>query len=155
MNRYWKHEEENAVLVSVLDRDCFVWLKTQKKPYNFEITHCHWETMPKKRPIDPIHPETTLEDKFDQLQLTPAAFARDLGVPPNKKYSIIAGERAIPADTAFWVQKWLGISADFWMKLQETCRLDRAKELHSSENRKAVRSAKHMRDNLPRPVKRP
>ncbi len=38
--------------------------------------------------------------------------------PTNRIYQILAGKRAITADTALRLGRWFGTGADFWMNLQ-------------------------------------
>ncbi|HYK85397.1 MAG TPA: HigA family addiction module antitoxin, partial [Ktedonobacteraceae bacterium] len=41
---------------------------------------------------------------------------------------LIAGKRAMTADTALRLDKWLGVSAAFWMNLQKRYELDIARD---------------------------
>lgn len=100
--------------------------------------------MAEKRPIYPIHPGTVLKDELDELQVRPVELARDLHVPPNRLYQIIAGKRGMTADTALRLQRWFGISARFWMNLQGTFELECAEELHEAEIQRTVRPGKHI-----------
>lgn len=84
--------------------------------------------MNKKRPIYPIHPGQILADELAELKMTPAKLARDLHVPSNRLYQILAGRRAMTADTALRLEQWLGVEAAFWMNLQKSYELDLAAE---------------------------
>lgn len=97
-----------------------------------------------KRPIYPIHPGAILKDELDELQITPAALARDISVPPNRLYQLIAGNRAMTADTALRLQRWFGISASFWMNLQSSYELDCAEECDHDEIQRTVRVGEHL-----------
>jgi len=79
---------------------------------------------PKKRPVYPIHPGTLLADDLAALGVSPAALARALHVPSNRIYQVIAGKRAMTADTALRLEQWLGVSAVFWMNVQKRYELD-------------------------------
>jgi addiction module HigA family antidote len=81
-----------------------------------------------KRPIHPVHPGQVLADELVELQTTPTALARELHVPANRISQLIAGKRAMTADTALRLEKWLGVSAQFWMNLQKRYELDRARD---------------------------
>ena len=72
-----------------------------------------------KRPTYPIHPGTILADELAELNTSPTQLARELHVPPNRISQLIAGKRAMTADTALRLEKWLGVSAVFWMNLQK------------------------------------
>ena len=50
--------------------------------------------------------------------MTAADLARELSVPPNRIYQLIAGKRAMTADTALCLSQWFGTSAELWMNLQ-------------------------------------
>jgi antitoxin HigA-1 len=81
-----------------------------------------------KRSIYPIHPGSILADELAELDITPTQLAREIHVPPNRISQLIAGKRAMTADTALRLEKWLGVSAAFWMNLQKRYELDIARE---------------------------
>jgi addiction module HigA family antidote len=66
----------------------------------------------------PIHPGEVLADELDEAGLSAAAFARQIGVPPNRVSQILAGKRAISGDTALRLAHWFEMSPRFWMNLQ-------------------------------------
>ncbi|HUK46548.1 MAG TPA: HigA family addiction module antitoxin [Terriglobales bacterium] len=76
----------------------------------------------------PIHPGEILGDELMELGISAAELARILGVPPNRISQIIAGKRAISADTALRLARYFGTSADMWMNLQKTYELDLARQ---------------------------
>ncbi len=75
----------------------------------------------------PIHPGEILADELKEISLSAAELARTLAVPPNRISQIIAGKRAITADTALRLARYFGTSADLWMNLQKTYELDLAR----------------------------
>jgi antitoxin HigA-1 len=77
-----------------------------------------------KRPIYPIHPGAILADELVELDTSPTQLVRELHVPPNRISQLIAGKRAMTADTALRLEQWLGVSAAFWMNLQKRYELD-------------------------------
>jgi len=81
-----------------------------------------------KRPIYPIHPGEILADELVELNQTPTELARELYVPANRISQLIAGKRAMTADTALRLERRLGVSAAFWMNLQKRYELDVARE---------------------------
>ena len=81
-----------------------------------------------KRPVYPIHPGEILADELAELNISPTELARKLHVPANRISQLIAGKRSMTADTALRLEKWLGVSATFWMGLQNTYELDIARE---------------------------
>ena len=86
-----------------------------------------------KRSVYLIHPGEVLREELEELKISPAKVARELHVPANRLYQLIAGKRAMTADTALRLEKWLGVSADFWMNLQKRYELDLALEGLRSE----------------------
>lgn len=95
-------------------------------------------TETEKRPIYPIHPGTILADELAELHTTPADAARELHVPANRLYQLIAGKRAMTADTALRLEQWLGVTASFWMNLQKSYELDLAAEQIGEEIKHTV-----------------
>ena len=74
--------------------------------------------MPRKRP--PTHPgEMLLEEFVKPLEVTQVELARRLGVSYPRLNEIIKGRRAVTTDTALRLSRVLGMSADFWLGLQQ------------------------------------
>lgn len=94
--------------------------------------------MIEKRPVYPIHPGQILADELAEIKMTPAELARELHVPSNRLYQIIAGRRAMTADTALRLEQWLGVEAAFWMNLQKSYELDLAAEQIGDEIKRTV-----------------
>ena len=97
-------------------------------------------TTTEKRPIYPIHPGSILADELGELNISPAELARELHVPSNRIYQLIAGKRAMTADTALRLEQWLGVEAAFWMNLQKSYELDIAKEQIGEEIKRTIHS---------------
>ncbi len=94
--------------------------------------------MTEKRPMYPTHPGEVLAGELEELDMTPAELARALHVPSNRLYQLIAGKRAMTADTALRLEQWLGVSAGFWMNLQKRYELDVATEQIGDEIKRTV-----------------
>lgn len=71
----------------------------------------------------PIHPGEILEDELVELGMSAAELARALYVPPNRVSQIIAGKRAITADTALRLGRWFGTGPQLWLNLQQAYEL--------------------------------
>src|SRR6266699_3668654 len=82
----------------------------------------------RKRPLYPIHPGEILADELMELNTSPTELARELHVPANRISQLVAGKRAMTAATALRLERWLGVSAAFWMNLQKRYELDIARE---------------------------
>jgi addiction module HigA family antidote len=76
----------------------------------------------------PIHPGEILKDELDELGISAAELARQIEVPANRVSQILAGRRAVTADTALRLARWFGTSPELWMNLQQTYELDLARE---------------------------
>jgi addiction module HigA family antidote len=94
--------------------------------------------MTQKRPIYPIHPGEVLAGELEELKMTAAALARELHVPSNRIYQLVAGKRAMTADTALRLEQWLGVEAAFWMNLQKSYELDVAAEQIGDEIKRTI-----------------
>ena len=65
-----------------------------------------------------VHPGEILADELEEFGVTPSAFARQIGVPPNRVSRIIAGKRSVSADSALRFGRWFGVEPQFWLNLQ-------------------------------------
>lgn len=74
--------------------------------------------MARKR-IAPIHPgEILLEEFLEPLEISQYRLAKDISVPPRRVNEIVLGKRAISADTALRLARYLSNSELFWLNLQ-------------------------------------
>ena len=79
--------------------------------------------------FDPTHPgEVLLEDFMKPLALTQYALAKALGVTQVRIGEIVQGKRAVSPDTALRLARYFGTSAEFWMNMQATYDLERARD---------------------------
>jgi len=76
----------------------------------------------------PIHPGEILRMEWLEPQgITAYRLAKDIGVPPNRVTEILAGRRAISAETALRLARYFGTDAQSWMNLQSRYDLDMAR----------------------------
>ena len=74
--------------------------------------------LPRHRP--PTHPgEMLLEDFLAPLGITQTELATRLGVSFPRLNEIIRGKRSVTPDTALRLARVLGMSAEFWLGLQQ------------------------------------
>ena len=74
--------------------------------------------LPRNRP--PTHPGEMLFEEFVKpLDLTQEELARLLDVSYPRLNEIIKGRRSVTPDTALRLSRVLGMSADFWLGLQQ------------------------------------
>lgn len=75
--------------------------------------------MATSRLLDPIPPgEILLEEFLKPMGISQNQLARDLDVTVSRVAGIIAGKRAITADTALRLASYFGMTAEFWINLQ-------------------------------------
>lgn len=73
----------------------------------------------KTNKLTPIHPGEILREEFMKpLGLSQNALARALSVPPRRVNEIVLEKRAISADTALRLARFLGTTAELWTGLQ-------------------------------------
>jgi addiction module HigA family antidote len=73
--------------------------------------------MPRKLPA--VHPgEVLLEEFLKPMDISQYQLAKDISVPPRRINEIVLGKRAITADTALRLARYLGTSERFWLNLQ-------------------------------------
>jgi antitoxin HigA-1 len=88
---------------------------------------------------EPIHPGVHLAEELKALDLSAAAFARELGVPTNRITGILNRSRAVTADTALRLGHWFGMSPEFWLDLQKLYELRLAERDSGAEIAKLPR----------------
>lgn len=80
--------------------------------------------MSRKR-LSPVHPgEVLLLEFLEPLELTQYRLAKSLKVPARRINEIVHGTRAVSADTALRLARFLGTSDRFWLNLQAAYDLD-------------------------------
>ncbi len=72
-----------------------------------------------KSKIDPITPGELLNEEFLRpLGITKYRLAKDIGVPAQRIGEIVAGRRAITADSDLRLSKYFGLSTGYWLRVQ-------------------------------------
>ncbi len=108
-----------------------------------QITTDVGRRLPRNRP--PTHPgEMLLEEFVKPLDLTQTELARLLDVSYPRLNEIIKGRRSVTPDTALRLSRVLGMSADFWLGLQQDWDLWNA--MNSPEAKKINRLKPFSRD---------
>jgi addiction module HigA family antidote len=74
-----------------------------------------------------------------RLGITAYRLAKDLGVPLTRISAILAGKRAITADTGLRLDRYFGLSEGWWFRLETECELRRAKRELSPRIAREVR----------------
>ena len=79
--------------------------------------------------IPPVPPgEILRKDFLEPMGITVYALAKAIKVPRSRLNDIGRGRRAITADTALRLARYLGTTADFWVNLQARYDLEVANE---------------------------
>ena len=86
-----------------------------------------------------IHPGEILKGELEELSLSANALAKALDVPTNRITAILNEQRGITADTALRLAKFFGTSPDFWMSLQSSYDVKKAREAVGQEIEKNVK----------------
>ncbi|MGM0676333.1 HigA family addiction module antitoxin [Ectothiorhodospira marina] len=71
------------------------------------------------RDIDPVTPGELLREEFlEPMGISQYRLAKEIGVPPQRIGQIIAGKRAITADTDLRLCRFFGLSNGYWLRAQ-------------------------------------
>jgi len=104
--------------------------------------------LPTHRP--PTHPgEMLLEEFLKPLGISQSAFARQLGVSFPRLNEIIHAKRSVTTDTALRLARVTGMSAEFWLGLQQdwdlwhALRSEDADEIAQLEPLEAIKDSAH------------
>lgn len=73
--------------------------------------------------------EMLREEFLKPLRISQYKLAKDINVPPIRISEIIRGKRAITPDTALRLEKYFGMSAEFWLNFQARYDLEKQKEI--------------------------
>ena len=81
-----------------------------------------------------LHPGEVLEMELIARGLTKSKFAMDIKMYPSHMSDILKGKRNMSEDIALKIENVLGISAEFWMRLQVEYNISvlRAKMQHAA-----------------------
>ena len=92
-----------------------------------------------ERKIPPVHPgEVLLEDFLEPIGISQYRLAKEMNVYPRKINEIVHGQRAITADTALRLSRYLGTSAELWMNLQSLYDLEKTRDEIESQLEKEI-----------------
>jgi addiction module HigA family antidote len=69
--------------------------------------------------LKPVQPgELLLEEFLKPMGISQYRVAKEIGVPPQRIGDIVAGKRAITADTDLRLCKFFGLSKGYWLRAQ-------------------------------------
>ena len=82
----------------------------------------------------PIHPgEVLKEDFLKPLALSQYMLAKALGVPQIRISQIVNGKLAVTPDTALRLARYFGTTPEFWLGMQMTYDLEKARDEHAAD----------------------
>jgi addiction module HigA family antidote len=91
------------------------------------------------RKLPPIHPgEILLEEFLEPLGMNKNTLATALDVVPNRIGQIVAGKRAITAETALRLARFFGTTPEFWLNLQQRYELELARDEYEQQIERRV-----------------
>jgi addiction module HigA family antidote len=86
------------------------------------------------RTIDPVTPGELLNEEFLlPLRITKYRIAKEIGVPAQRIGQIVAGTRAITADTDLRLSKYFGLSTGYWLRVQNKHDMEMARRKIQSQ----------------------
>lgn len=92
-----------------------------------------------------IHPgEILLEEFLIPLKISAYRLSKELKIPQTRTSQILQGKRRITADTALRLSIYFGISAKFWLGLQDDYDLEEEYSLKEKE----LNGIKHYNENV-------
>lgn len=90
--------------------------------------------MPKLKPVTPG--ELLREEFLKPMGLSNYRLAKEIGVPAQRIGAIVAGKRAITADTDLRLCRFLGLSNGYWLRAQAAYDTEVAQEALAGTLRK-------------------
>jgi addiction module HigA family antidote len=94
------------------------------------------------RTLAPVSPGEMLDEEFlKPLGLTKYRLAKDIGVPAQRIGAIVAGKRAITADTDLRLCRYFGLSDGWWLRGQASYDTAMAQEALKDELARIPRCA--------------
>ncbi len=97
--------------------------------------------MPPGAMLPPVHPGETIAEELAARKLSATRAAMLMRIPQSRLSRIIAGRRAITADTALRLHRLLGPSPQFFMNLQSQYDLAVAERDHGAQIAAEVQAA--------------
>ncbi len=85
-----------------------------------------------------IHPGEILADELQELGISANQLGRELHIPTNRITQILAGKRAITADTALRLGQYFGTGPELWLNLQKAYELRLAEQEFGQEIRRTI-----------------
>ena len=92
-----------------------------------------------KKIMRPVHPgEILMKEFLEPMGISQYRLAKDINVPARRINEIVHGKRAITANTALRLSRYLGTTEQFWMNLQVRYDMELEKDLMGDKLEKEV-----------------
>lgn len=142
---------QHSIRINAQWRVCFVWgdwdaYEVESVDYHSRLDlddmerEMEVERQERSADFPPVHPgEVLREDFLRPLGMSQYALAKALAVPEHRISEIVNGKRAVTPDTALRLGRYFGTSAEFWLGMQTTHDLERARETRGAEIEATVR----------------
>ncbi len=85
-------------------------------------------TVKQRAKLPPVHPGEILKETIDDLGMTMNQLACAIRVPANRINAIVAGQRAISAETALRLARYFSTSPEYWLNMQARYNLETARD---------------------------
>ena len=83
----------------------------------------------KAKRLPPVHPGEILREEFlEPMSISMNRLALETRMPATRIGEIVAGRRAITAETALRLARYFGVSPEFWTNLQSAYDLEVARD---------------------------
>jgi addiction module HigA family antidote len=90
--------------------------------------------------LQPITPgEVLLEEFLIPLNISQSSLSRDMNITLRRINEICHGKRAITPDTALRLSTYFGVSAEFWLMLQQRYELEILRDKEEAQLKKEIR----------------
>jgi addiction module HigA family antidote len=87
--------------------------------------------------LKPVTPGELLREEFlKPMGISQYRLAKEIGVPPQRISEIVAGKRAVTADTDLRLCRFFGLSKGYWLRAQAAHDTEVAEEVLSQTLRK-------------------
>lgn len=80
-----------------------------------------------------VAPGETIQESLEELGVTPLRLAERAGLSVAHVHQLLRGATPIDADTAIRLEHALGITAEFWLRMDAAYQLHRAREDHTEQ----------------------
>ncbi len=106
--------------------------------------------MSRSKRLAPVSPgEMLIEDFLKPMGISRYRLAKDIGVPAQRIGEIVAGRRAITADTDLRLCRYFGLSDGWWLRGQVRFDMERARDELTAELRKIRPIAEQRKELAP------